>query len=213
MRNLILIIFLSLSFKNFAQTSYQEAMQSAFTKWSQVQANQDLLEVSNQFHRISQKDTAQWQPLYYAVLTRVIAAFGLPKEEAFAQTEKADEVYQLLIEQNNDPETMVLQALMHTVKVAKEPAVYGASLSATIIETYQKALEISPNNPRAIFHLAEYQMGAAKFWGKDPKAYCPDIKKSIDLLIAENQTPAKNFEPKWGLKRAQESYSNICQEQ
>ena len=55
----------------------------------------------------------------------------------------------------------------------------------TILERTAKALKIAPNNPRVLLGNAEWNMGAAKFFGKSTQAYCKQIEKAIELGKAE----------------------------
>jgi hypothetical protein len=71
------------------------------------------------------------------------------------------------------------------------------------METYGKALAIAPNNPRAVFGKAEYEIGGAKYFGTDTKPMCTEINRSIELFAKFK--PETSFSPKWGLERALEA--------
>jgi hypothetical protein len=71
------------------------------------------------------------------------------------------------------------------------------------MELYGKAQAIAPENPRAVFGKAEFEIGAAQFWGTDTKPICAQIDKAIGLFATfKPETP---FSPKWGLERALEA--------
>ena len=86
----------------------------------------------------------------------------------------------------------------------------GMKLSPTIMQLYGKALAIDPNNPRAVFGKADYEIGGAKWTGADVKVLCKEVERSIELFT--NYKPQSQFHPSWGLERAQEVLKN-CQKQ
>jgi hypothetical protein len=84
----------------------------------------------------------------------------------------------------------------------------GMKYTPLVMKEYGKALAIAPNNPRAMFGKAEFEIGGAQYWGTDTKPMCEQIAKSIELFA--NFKPESEFHPKWGLERAQEALKN-CQ--
>lgn len=207
MKNLFLSIVIILSAVTFGQTAYENAMSSTMNKWENAKSPEELIAVSNQFKRISAKETEKWEPLYYSILVRTLNAFAQSKDDAFKALEEIESDYENLILLADNDETKVLKGLFLTVKVAKDPMTYGATLSPIIMKTYNEALAMNPNNPRALLNLAEYEMGGAKFWGKDPKDYCPKIEKSVELFKAEEKD---GFVPRWGLERAEQVLTESC---
>ncbi len=93
------------------------------------------------------------------------------------------------------------------MKVAKDPDTYAMSLSGAIIKDYDDALNLNPKNPRALYLMAQYNMGGAEFWGKDPKEYCPQIEQAKTLLVEEND---ETFEPHWGEQQVDEILTTTC---
>ena len=74
------------------------------------------------------------------------------------------------------------------------------------MELYAKAKAIAPENPRVVFGKAEFEIGGAKWTGKDTKPMCAQIEKAIELFATfKPETP---FSPKWGLERALEVQKN-----
>lgn len=208
-KTLLVSVLLSLLSYLSAQTPYENAMNSAMENWKKAKTAKEVIAVSNQFERIANKESDNWIPGYYAILTRVTNAFALEKEEAFNELEKVESDYQNLVEISDNDEVKVLKGMFLTVKVAKDPMIYAPTLSEEIMKTYQIALKENPENPRAMLILAEYEMEGAKYWGKDPKSYCSEIEKSIELFKSEK---SKDFSPKWGLERAEQVFETNCKE-
>ncbi len=76
----------------------------------------------------------------------------------------------------------------------------GQKLSASIIESYQKAIRLDPNNPRPIYLLAEYQINMAKFFTQETEPFYEMIKSSLKKF--DNFKAPSAFYPKWGAERA-----------
>ncbi|MEP3569230.1 MAG: hypothetical protein ABJN28_03870, partial [Flavobacteriaceae bacterium] len=69
-------------------------------------------------------------------------------------------------------------------------------------QIYQQALAIAPENPRVVFSKAEWDMGGARYFGKDTTPYCKDVERALELFANfSNDTP---FYPSWGKDRAEQ---------
>ncbi|MGL2963994.1 hypothetical protein ACSVH2_09275 [Flavobacterium sp. RSB2_4_14] len=187
-----------------AQTQYEQGMGKALGLWGEgkAQESSDLME------RIAGAEKNNWLPNYYVALINTTEAFNpANKEKVPAMLNKAQNAIDAatLISPNN-PEIMVVQAMLYTVNIVQDPMTNGQKYSGLVMEQYGKALAIDPNNPRAVFSKAEFEIGSAKFWGTDTKPMCAQIEKSIQLFA--NFKPETVFSPKWGLDRAQEAMKN-----
>ena len=111
----------------------------------------------------------------------------------------------LLISKEN-PEILVLQAMLHTAYVAFDGMTYGMKLSPKITELYSQAKQIDPTNPRVVFSKAEWDMGSAQFFGKDTAPFCKDIGSALELFA--NFKPESQFYPNWGKDRAEQIFKN-----
>ncbi|MBN8641401.1 MAG: hypothetical protein J0L86_06260 [Flavobacteriales bacterium] len=183
-----------------AQGQFEQGMGKAFGLWGEGKSS----EASALFERIASAEKNNWLPNYYVALVNTTDAFD-PKNKAnipalLDKAQKAlDEAAGISFD---NPEIMVLQALIYTAWLVQDPMTNGMKYSALAIKEYEKALAIAPNNPRAVFGKAEFEMGGAKYWGTDTKPMCEQIAKSIELFA--NFKPESEFHPKWGLDRAQE---------
>jgi hypothetical protein len=207
MKNLFLFIMLSVALNVTAQTPYQSGMQKAFSLWEEGK----MTEASQLFERISAVETENWLPSYYVAQIETISSFGLKDEvKLTAKLTKAQEFLDVAKSNSeNNPEIIIAQALLHTGYVAFDGQKYGMTLSGKISQLYGKALAIAPNNPRVILGNAEWNMNAAKFFGKSTKPYCDDIKKAIKL--GKEEKIEEEFYPKFLVARAQEALKG-CEE-
>lgn len=208
MRTLLLVITFIFTMNITAQRSYEKGMNKAFALWDQ----QKNTEASQLFERISAAETDNWLPPYYAGLIEIVSSFGLKDETVL--TTKLTRAKEFLdtasaISENN-PEIMISYALLNTAYIAFDGAKYGMTLSGENAAIYQKALSIAPNNPRVVLSKTEWDMGAARFFGKSTVPFCKDIERAITLFEAEEQTIP--YYPYSGLERAK-AISTKCKKE
>lgn len=193
-----LVLFISLIAS--AQGNYEKGMQKAFALWGEGKTT----EAVNLFERIATAEPDNWLPPYWAAQVNIISSFGEKnKEKLTAQLNKAQDLLNdaTAISKDN-PEIMVMQAMLHTAWVAYDGATYGMTLSGKVIELYTKAALIAPENPRVVLSRAEWDMGGAKFFGQDTAPFCKDVERSLTLFA--NFKPESQFHPKWGEDRAKQ---------
>lgn len=204
MKNLILsILLMGATFVN-AQDRYAKGMEKAFELWQ----DQKMVEASNLFERIATAESDNWLPYYYVSQINTIISFGEKDEEKLGkQLEKAKEFIDVAkaISPNN-PEILIQEALINTAWIAFDGVTYGMTLSQKNAQLYQKAMELAPNNPRVILSKAEWDMGSARYFGKDTVPYCKDVERALELFATfKSETP---FYPTWGEERAKEVLAN-----
>ena len=187
-----------------AQTQYEQGMGKAMQLWGEGKSTEAVAT----FERIASVEKNNWLPNYYIAFINTVTVFETKdKEKAAALISKAQDALDnaSIISQNN-PEIMVVQAMLYTAILVQDPMTNGQKYSALAMEQYNKALAIDSKNPRVVFSKAEFEIGSAKYWGTDTKPMCEAIKKSIELFA--NFKPETPFSPKWGLDRAQEALKN-----
>ena len=192
-------LFVGVSFVH-AQDRYTKGMEKAFELWK----DQKIMEASNLFERIATAEPDNWIPYYYASQVNTVASFGEKDEAKLSkQLEKAREFLDVAKAISPDnPEILVQEALINTAWIAFDGATYGMTMSQKNVQLYQKALELDPNNPRVVFSKAEWDMGAARYFGKDTAPYCKDVERALELFATfKSDMP---FYPSWGKERAEQ---------
>ena len=204
MKKVALIAMVLINSLAIAQDPYTKGMQKAFQLWGEG----NTTEASNQFERISSAETDNWLPAYYVSQVNTVASFGeKDKDKLSIQLQKAQEFVDIAIAISPDnPEILVQQALIHTAWVAFDGATYGMTLSGKVALLYEEALQLAPDNPRVVFSKAEWDMGSARFFGKDISPYCKDVARALDLFA--NFKPKTAFHPNWGKERAEKIVAN-----
>ncbi|KLT68292.1 MULTISPECIES: hypothetical protein [Flavobacterium] len=184
-----------------AQTQFEQGMGKAFGLWKEGKST----EASAMFERIASAEKNSWLPNYYVALVNTTAAFSEKdgSKVDLLLTKAQDALDVEFIKDQNNAELYVLQALLYTAWVVQDPMTNAQKYSGKIMENYAKAKAIDPNNPRAVFGEADYQLGGAKWTGVDTKPLCAQVDKAIELFATfKPETP---FSPKWGLDRALET--------
>jgi len=199
MQKLAIILVLFIAHLVSAQTNYEKGMQKAFELWGE-----NPTEASNLFERIAKAEPDNWLPSYYAAQVNILKSFGEKDiDKLTAQLAKAqDLINDATAISKNNPEILVMQALLHTVWVAYDGATYGMTLSGKVVALYAQAEQIAPNNPRVVLNKAEWAMGGARFFGQDTKPFCKDVERSLELFA--NFKPESSFHPNWGKERAEQ---------
>lgn len=204
MTKIIIAIVLFITSLVSAQGKFEQGMGKAFQLWGEGKNT----EASAMFERIAAAEQTSWLPNYYVALVNTTSAFQTKdKEQIDLLLTKAQNALDIeLIKNPNNPELLVMQAMIHTAWIAFDPMTNGQKLSGKVMELYGKAEAIAPENPRVVFEKAEFEIGGAKFWGKDTKPMCAQIEKAIGLFATfKPETP---FSPKWGLERAEAALKN-----
>jgi len=199
MKKLSIIALLLVSAITIAQTNYEQGMQKAFELWGQ----NNPTEASNFFERIAKAEPDNWLPLYYAAQINIVNSFGERNEEKLSsQLKKAqDLINDATAISKNNPEILVLQALLHTAWIAFDGATYGMTLSGKVVVLYTKAEILAPENPRVVYCKAEWNMGSARYFGQDTAPFCKDLEHALQLFA--NFKPETSFSPNWGKDRVE----------
>ena len=212
MQNFIIIltvVIVGLFIPANAQTKFETEMGKAMTEFGEAKSADEMEKVAQHFDRIAKVENKNWLPVYYAMFIRTLNAFSQDKNAAIKKVDEFEGLYSGLEEMEgaDKSELLALRGLFRTVKVAKDPQTYGMSLSGAIIKDYDDALKLNPNNPRAMYLMAQYNMGGAQFWGKDPKEYCPQIENAKTLFSTQK---TEGFVPKWGEQQVDEILNTTC---
>jgi hypothetical protein len=204
MTKIITIIVLLVSSIVSAQTSYEQGMGKALGLWKEGKSK----EASDLMERIAAAEKNNWLPNYYVAFINTTEAFNpANKNNAAVLIEKAQQAQDAasMVSQNN-PELLVMQAMIYTAMIVQDPMANGMKYSPKVMELYTKAKLIAPENPRAVYCKAEFEINSAQWTGADVKKLCLDLESAIPLF--EKFVPESPFHPKWGLERAKEALKN-----
>ena len=187
-----------------AQTQFDQGMKKALQTWKDGNSKEALV----QFEQIASVEKTNWLPKYYIAFINTMQAYGEKDktkiESLLNAAQKAQDVCNELAQDN--PEVLVLQAMIHTAWIVYDPMTYGQQLSGDVMYILNKAYKIAPENPRVVFQKASFEKGMAQYFGQDTKPMCAQIEKAIELFATFK--PETALHPSWGLDRAQAELKN-----
>ena len=201
MTKLITIIAMFVASIVSAQTQFDQGMKKALQTWKNGNSTEALV----QFEKIASVEKTNWLPNYYIALINTTQAFGeQDKTKMLSLIESAQKAQDFCNDLAMDnPEVLVMQAMIHTASIVYDPMTNGQKLSGDVMYILNKAYKIAPENPRVVFQKASFEKGMAEYFGQDTKPMCAQIEKSIELFATFK--PETAFHPSWGLDKAQEA--------
>lgn len=207
MKTIITITFLFITSLTQAQTNFEKGMIKAFELWQTDKTD----EAENMFERIAKAEPKEWLPNYYITQINSLKSWSEKDITVLkAQLDKAQEHLDVaMIKSENNAELLIMQAQVYTNWVVYDGMTYGMKYGAKITELYTKAIELEPQNPRATFCKADWEMNSAKYFGTDTAPYCKQIEASLELF--DTFKPESKLHPNWGKERA-EQVSKSCKE-
>ena len=187
-----------------AQDQYTQGMQQAFKLWSENKTTA----ATGLFERITNAEKEKWQPAYYAANVLITSSFMATETATkMANLEKAKKYIDIAHERSADnSEIHTLEGLLYTGYVAMDPQTYAMQYSNTIVQLHEKAIQLDPNNPRALSNKIEWEMGSARFFGQDLQPYCDRLQEI--LVKFDQQDTTQQFSPTYGKDRVQEVINN-----
>ncbi|WP_299103528.1 hypothetical protein [uncultured Winogradskyella sp.] len=199
MKNFITIAFLLITVITQAQTNFEKGMTKAFELWESGKTD----DAENMFERIAKAEPTEWLPSYYIAQINSLKSWEEKDETVLkAQLDKAQEHLDLATAISEDnAELIIMQAQIYTNWVVFDGMTYGMKYGGKIVELYEKALTLEPENPRAKFCKADWNLNSAKYFGKDTAPFCEEIEASIKLF--DTFKPESEFHPNWGKQRAE----------
>ncbi len=196
----LLLIFSTLlfSYAVSAQTRYEIAMDEAMMLWSDGKS----VEAAAKLERIAAVQKDEWHPAYHQALILITQSFSAHDVSTRKQLLlSANAIIQQKKHMGPSAEWLVLTALSLTSELTADPMNLGQKLSPKIISTYQTALKVDPENPRALSGLAEFQINTKKFTGGNTDKEYGDLQKALSLF--QQSTKEDKYDPSWGRERAE----------
>lgn len=167
MTKLITIIAMFVASIVSAQTQFDQGMKKALQTWKNGNSTEALV----QFEKIASVEKTNWLPNYYIALINTTQAFGeQDKTKMLSLIESAQKAQDFCNDLAMDnPEVLVMQAMIHTASIVYDPMTNGQKLSGDVMYILNKAYKIAPENPRVVFQKASFEIGMAQYFGQDTK--------------------------------------------
>jgi hypothetical protein len=213
MKTLIATLLLTAAFVNAGFSNdgqYVEAMQKNIQALYSAKTPETVQNAVNAFERIGSAEKTRWEPFYYTSFGYIRMAAMEPdggKKDALLDLAKASIVKALALKKD-DSEIIAMDGFITMVRITVDPATRGPQYAGLAMQTYQTALTLNPNNPRALALLAKMQFGTAQFFNQAPTDACASAAKAMTKFADDVSDNA--LAPRWGREMTQDLLKN-CQ--
>lgn len=206
---LLLIAFLSTI--ALANGPFEKAMGTNVPLLFSFNTPDELLPVINKVSRIGAAEKDRWEPHYYV-------AFGYLRlsqmQQDAAEKDKYLDLALRAVDQAgtikpNDSELEAMRGFVIMIQLTVDPGTRGMTHSPMAMASFQKAVALNPENPRAHYLLGQMQYGTAQFMGSDTSDACASIAKAIELFEQEGDSE-NPFAPTWGKGEAIAMQQRAC---
>jgi hypothetical protein len=201
---LIALLVFAVSKLAYANDKYTETMQKNIEAVYNGQSIPEIQYAVNTFERIGETEKTKWEPFYYASFGYVMMATrekdATVKDTYLDLALKAIEKAKTI--QSNESEIIALEGFVHMIRVTVDPASRGQQYSGMAFQTFGKAVELNPENPRALALLAQMQYGTAQFFGSATTEACGTVAKALEKFDSFKSDNV--LAPVWGKKMAEE---------
>lgn len=213
-RNLLLILGIICGTLVFANGQFERAMGKNIPAMFAAKDPESLQAVINQLNRIGEAEGNRWEPYYYV-------AFGYLRMSWMVESgEEKDKYLDLGLEavakgdeiSPNDSELETMRGYINMMKLSVDPATRGMTYSGMVFTSFQKAIQLNPNNPRAHFLLGRMQHGTAQFMGGGSEEACGSMFRALVLFDEQDQSD-NPFAPTWGKDQTEASIKEICEKE
>lgn len=205
------LLMLLFSIVIMANGPFEKAMGANVPKIFTSENPTDLTTAINKINRIGAAEKDRWEPHYYA-------AFGYLRMSQMMETPADKDKYLELglksVEQAesilpNDSELETMRGFLIMMQLTVDPATRGMTHSPLAMGSFQKAIALNPENPRAHYLLGQMQYGTAQFMGTGFEDACKSLTTSLSLF--ESAEPGENpFAPSWGKENALAVQQQVC---
>ena len=181
---------------------YERMMLKNIEALSKAATVDEIQKVLNTFERIMQKEDDKWEPLYYSAYCHVLIAIRQDESEKKDEhldkaLERVKEAYKLA---PGESELAAMEGFVHMIRVTVDPPNRGQQFAGLSMQSFKKALAMDPENPRAMFLMAQMEMGTARFFQSDIQPACEKLQQAVkqfDHFSSDNV-----LSPTWGKKHA-----------
>jgi hypothetical protein len=182
---------------NAQSPQYFKAMKENLQNYSRAKTPDSLQAVEAQFERIAQAEKDKWIPYYYAAQILVIESFSTKPELKDHILDQAQTMLDAAFNAKADSsECMVIQGFIYVGRIQADPMNRGAEFSQKANNTFDLAIKLNPENPRAYYMKGITVLNTPEFFGGGKI----NAKPILTQAIAKYSTFSSSypFFPNWG---------------
>ncbi|HEV8080975.1 MAG TPA: hypothetical protein VGP43_09695 [Chitinophagaceae bacterium] len=189
----------------FAQSDkYASVMKKNISMLDSAMQKGNAKELANNFERIGDAEKLQWLPYYYAAYANILSTYtGKDKSKVDAIADKAEE---LIIKAEGlagkeNSETAVIKSMIASAHMMVDPQSRFMQYGAASSENMQRAQELDPENPRAVYLEAQAKFYTPAAFGGGKSVAKPLFEKALKMFVTFK--PASELHPTWGKDAAE----------
>ena len=217
MKLVLYTILLTLLIPSEYSNRYYESMDKGIQMFDSSKTEQDFLQVSNYFYRISQVVKTDWLSSYYYAYCNT--SLSMMQEDTDLKEDYLDKALNILAPfdtlktSNLDSlamsEIYTLRAMIYVGKIFINPMINGMKYGPLSEKNIEKAKKFNESNPRPY-----YLSGQSKFY--TPSAFGGGVDKALPILSEalnyyEIFNP-KKYWPRWGYEDCKYLYDQALDE-
>ena len=211
-KNLILLLGVLCATLTMANGQFEKAMGKNIPAMFSASNQADLQAVINNLNRIGEAEGDRWEPYYYVAFGYLRMSEMVETAEdkdkyldlAMAAVDKGEEI------KPDDSELESMRGYVNMIKLTVDPATRGMTYSGLAFASFQKALALNPNNPRAHFLMGRMQYGTAQFMGSGTEEACGSLFRAL-VMFDKEEASENPFAPSWGKNSTEQSIKELCE--
>lgn len=184
---------------------YVKAMKQALGMMDSAKTIQDYTNIANRFERIGNAEKKEWMPYYYAGLCYAIMVYQEKDVKKMDDIlDRADQyldtALDMKLKEEEKSEILVIKGMVCGGRIMVDPQVRSMTYGPQSGQLYQRAVNLNPENPRALYMSAQSVMYTPKQFGGGREKAIPMLEQSLELFDAW-ESPEELF-PDWGKEMA-----------
>ncbi len=198
--SLVLILTIGCSIGSMAQTIRNASSYSAGLQMIEsAQSGSQLLQAAEYFKKLALENEANWLSHYYTGFSYTMASYRWTMPDARdSLIDEAQKSIDNALELNpEEPELLILQALIFQARIQVSPQARGMNYSMKAASMLQEAKKKDPGNPRAQLLMAYNTYYTPEMVGGGPEKALPMFVRARELF--DTYSPESDIHPQWGM--------------
>jgi len=204
------LLFTALLFTILAAQAQDTQLAATVALLDKASTVKDYEALSARFIQAGNAQKTNWLPFYYAALCNAKIGFLLQDDgeriEPFSnEGEHYGKLAQELLKAGGSKadlsELYTVMSMIYRTKVFINPMTYGRKYGPTSQRYLDKALELNPDNPRALYVQAWVKYYTPKMWGGNKDQAKALLESALQQLAAQK---AGGVQPHWGREESEE---------
>ncbi len=203
----LLILLLGTQMKAYdGGDKYKEAMIQTLLMLDTAKTTQTYQNCANRFERIGNAEKKEWMPYYYAGMCYSLMVFMEKDVKKMDDIlDRADQMLDIAldkkIKENDKSEILVIRGMICGGRIQVDPQVRAMKYGPLSGQYYNRALNLNPENPRALSMSAQSTMYTPKQFGGGREKAIPMLEEALKKFEAWEE-PSEIY-PNWGLEIAE----------